>query len=107
MSEQLRQNSENGPAARTQPLPPPDLDLHAQPHRVAGLPRPVRRGLRGRPRHPRNRPGPPAKPNAQCRRSRRRSANPAAPGQEILFFAPRLKGRPRRKNCNAPSAKPE
>jgi hypothetical protein len=42
----------HGPLARTQPLPPPDLDLHAQPHCVRDLSRPVRRGLRGRPRHP-------------------------------------------------------
>ena len=103
MSEQLRQNFKNGPPARTQPLPPPDLDLHAQPHRVRDLPRPVRRGLRGHPQHSgtRNPPrhahrtksgaGPPATPNAQSRRSRRRAANPAAPGQELLCSATRLK----------------
>ncbi len=65
------------PPARTQPLPPPHLDLHAQPHRIAGLPRPLRRGLRGRPRNsgpatpPRHAhrtesgPGPPATPTGR------------------------------------------
>ena len=48
-------------------------------------------------------PGPLAKPNVKGRSSRRRAAKPAAPGQEILFIAARLKGRQSRRTASGPS----